>query len=68
MRRTPTRGNQHGKGSSYEKLKGMELQKEYIERERGQIPTIAMWPCCVTSFIKNLPTKKRLHKINNGRM
>ena len=36
--------------------------KEYIERERGQIPTIAMWPCCVTSLIENLPPMKRLRK------
>ena len=31
-------------GSSYKKLKGMSLQREYIERERGKIPTVAMWP------------------------
>ena len=55
MRRTPTRGNQHEHKSSYEKLKGMALQRKYIERERGQSPTIAMWPCCVTTLIKNLP-------------
>ena len=40
----------------------MALQKEYIERERGKIPIIAMWPCYVTSLIKNLPPMKRLQK------
>ena len=52
--------NQHGYGISYEKLKGMALQKEYIERERGKSPTIAMWPYCVTSLTENLPPMKRL--------
>ena len=68
MRRTPTRGNQHGNEISYEKLKGMELQREYIERDRGKTLKIAMWPYCVTSLIKNLPPMKRLHKRKNGRM
>ena len=36
MKRTPTRGNQHGHGSSYKKLKGMALQREYIERKRAK--------------------------------
>ena len=66
MRRTPTRGNQHGHGSSYEKLKGMVLQREYIERERGKIPTISMYTYCVTSLIDNLPPMKRLQKRKNG--
>ena len=47
-------------GSSYEKLKGMALQREYIERERGKIPTIAMCPYYVTSLINKLPPVKRL--------
>ena len=60
MRRTPTRGNQHGNGSSYEKKKGMVLQKECIEKEKGKIPTIAMWTYCVKSLTDNLPPMKRL--------
>ena len=54
--------------SSYEKLKGMALQKEYIEREKGKILTIAMWLYCVTSLTDKLPPMKSLQKRNNGRM
>ena len=43
----------------------MTLQKEYIEREKGKIPTIAMWICYVTSLTENLTPMKRLQK---GRM
>ena len=68
MRRTPTRGNQHGCRSSYEKQKGMALHKEYIEREKGKIPIIAMYLWCVTSLINSLPSMKRLQKRKNGRM
>ena len=68
MIRNPTRGNQHENGSSYEKQKGMVLQKEYIEREREKITTIAMWPSYVTSLIENLQPMKRLQKRKNGRM
>ena len=60
MRRNPTRGNQYRHRISYEKEKGMALQKEYIEREKGKSPTIAMWPCYVTSLTENLPPMKRL--------
>ena len=63
MRRNPIRGNQHGHKISYEKLKDMELQREYIEREKGKIPIIAMWPYYMTSLIE-----KRINKIKNGRM
>ena len=68
MIRTPTRENLHGHRRSYEKLKGMVLQREYIERERGKIPTISMWPCSVTSLIENLLPMKRLQEIKNGRI
>ena len=60
LRRTPIRGNHHGYESSYEKLKGMALQQDFIEREKGQSPTIAIWPCYVTSLTRNLPPIKRL--------
>ena len=67
-RRTPLRGNQHGNVSSYEKMKSMPLQKEYIEREWGKIPTVSICLYRVTSLTKNLPPMKSLHKIKNGRM
>ena len=46
----------------------MALEREYIERERGKIPTIAMWPYFVKSLIHNLPPMKRMQKRKNGRM
>ena len=46
----------------------MALQKEYIEREKWKIPTIAMWLYYVTSLTEKLPPLKRIQKRNNGRM
>ena len=40
----------------------MALQREYIKREKGQIPTIAMSHCYVTSLIENPPPMERLQK------
>ena len=68
MRRIPTRGNQHGHRISYKKKRGMVLQKEYIEREKGENPIIVMWSFCVTSLTENLPPMKRLHKRKNRRL
>ena len=58
-RRTPTRGNQHGNKISFEKQKGMALQKNYIEKEKGKIHKIAMCLYYVTSLRENLPPMKR---------
>ena len=69
----PHEKNSHKRRPTWERESIQDVEKYgaldgYIDKSRDLDHTLAMWPCYVTSLIKNLPTMKKQQRRKNGRI